>query len=119
MKKLGKDIPKWKIIRRVKFIYENKSLLIKSIDLDGKPFSIFKKVVVKDKKTEILIEEPFTYKQELSKLFDVILHFHSYYNEPELKLTLELDKLKFKIYILEYDPYKCLWDDAYAIEEFK
>jgi hypothetical protein len=49
MRKLSLDIPRWKIIRRIKFIYENHSLKIKSLDLDGKPFSICKKVIIFDK----------------------------------------------------------------------
>ena len=119
MRKLSLDIPRWKIIRRIKFIYENHSLKIKSLDLDGKPFSICKKVVILDKKQTTLTDEPFIYKEknELSKIFDVILHFHAYYKEPELKISLEKDKLKNMIYILEYDPYKCIWDDVYAVED--
>jgi hypothetical protein len=116
MIKLNKEIPKWKIIRRVIFILENKALLIKSIDTDGKPYSIFKKVVIQDKKSTVLNSEPFIFKDELGNIFDVILHFQGYYNEPELKLTLEKDKLRDKVYIMEYDPEKGVWDDVYAIE---
>ena len=64
MRKLSLDIPRWKIIRRIKFIYENHSLKIKSLDLDGKPFSICKKVVILYKKQTTLTDEPFIYKEK-------------------------------------------------------
>ena len=116
MKKLDIVIPKWKIIRRVIFVVENKMFLIKSIDTDGKPYSIFTKIVIKDKKSITINQEPFIYNGDLSKNFEVYLSFPGYYKEPELKITLEKDKLKDKIYIMEYDPEKCVWDDVYAIE---
>ena len=119
MIKLNIEIPKWKIIRRVQFILDNKVLLIKSIDSDGKHFSIFKKIIVKDKKSTELVKEPFYYKEDLSNLFEVVFYFQGYYDEPELKITVEKDKLKGITYIMEFDPVKKVWDDVYAVEENK
>jgi NAD-dependent SIR2 family protein deacetylase len=108
MNKLGIEIPKWKLVRKVVLKHEinhnQLSLLVQGVDRDDAnlPSSIFKKVAlsVDDEETFIGEEEPFIFKDiSLMGVADdrtghitanIKFHFRCHYQEPALKMECQI-----------------------------
>ena len=109
MQKLRMTIPDFLLTRRigverVKVEFKTKKekkegLLIRGLDVDGLPYSLFQKVVVdaEKQKTQILEKEPFVYVVDSlpeGGRIEVKLTFMGHYKEPELNLRYDLKDLK-------------------------
>ena len=114
MEKLKITVPEFKIIRRVgiKKIPKENKILLRGLDADLAPYSIFSAVEVSiQKKTLSLNKEPFEFSLSEAELssnttaVDVNLKFHGHYGETDCKMKVDLKNLseEEKVFLLTFD----------------
>lgn len=77
MSKLGIEVPKFKIFRKIEIRSFGNKIQVRGLDSLGNNFSIFKKVRFGDIEVD---KEPFD--AELNKAVEIELFFHSHFGEP-------------------------------------
>jgi len=119
MKKLDLQIPEFRLIRKVRIKVEDgvnhfKTLTVRGVDCEGRPYSLFTKVeVILPHHNEIISipSEPYEYASDfIPNNLTVRLHFQGHYNEPPYSLDLWINDMKERTYTLVFDPYQKTWD---------
>ena len=117
MKKLNIDIPDFILTRRLGIRQSKGEIIARGLDVDGSPFTLFKKIVI-NKDLE-LRKEPFIFKKPDKngpETVEMVLHFMGHYGEPPLKLDLlisELPESKDIVYKFDFSPKENKWINVY------
>jgi len=106
IEKLGLDIPKFILSRRLCVERTGDKVLFQTFDFDGTLSSVFSEVIINHHR---LTSEPFVYNNSSSTPLDVTFKFFGHYNEPNLDIKLLIPENK-NYYDLFYDPMTGLWD---------
>ncbi len=115
MKKLNIEIPDFVLTRRLGIRQNKGEIIARGLDVDGSPFTLFKKIVI-GKDLE-LKKEPFIFKKPQGHdSVEMVLHFMGHYGEPPLKLDVlisELPESKDIVYKFEFSPKEKKWISVY------
>jgi NAD-dependent SIR2 family protein deacetylase len=117
MAKLGYEIPGFKLIRHLKVTKLEEEgvskLLFEGVDLDGSPYSIFRKLKITTADSSVTCRKPpYRIKGDIYGDFTVKLYFQGHYGEPPFTLSFNVDELVSSVTIrLTYDPYTGQWSD--------
>jgi NAD-dependent SIR2 family protein deacetylase len=120
MKKLGLEIPKFKLTRRINIAdIGSGKLLVKGVDSNGSHYSLFKSVGIEfDCKAPPIMftKEPYGFAlPKDAKLLKIKLEFQKHYSEPNLTIEVPLAGLKSVTYVMMYDFEKKAWDTPISI----
>ena len=102
MKKLGYQIPTWQMKKRlnVALSKDKKNVEIMGVDSNGAPYSLFEKVDVSGLTTvaKDIKAAKMPYKialpEKKPKSFDITLQFMRHYNEPNMKIKVNMEELE-------------------------
>lgn len=129
MKKMEIQIPEFILTRRLsvkRTVFNKKEgILLKGIDKDNCPYSIYKGITVGiNKKYRKLDVEPFFYNDIAldfmkNEGIEVILEFHGNYGEPSYKIIIPIQSLKEEKeikFVLEYSPRLKQWVNCLELD---
>jgi hypothetical protein len=108
MQKLNIAIPSFILRRRLAIDFNKSQFVVRAVDFDNTPASIFPAIMVNGTKIE---GEPLIYKvPEDCKEADIILSFYGHYNEPAVNLKIGIKPVGTCYYDLFYDPMTGEWN---------
>jgi len=126
MRVLEMDIPTFKLYRQVRVTMddEGRRLTVDSVDVDGRPLSLFTRVAVAGHE---LKREPFCLSLKSPLPEEVVqvpiqLEFQGHYDEPDLTVNVPVSPGCSLMYAMYYNPMTGVWDepvrsDVMAVDE--
>ncbi|CDW73522.1 transcriptional sir2 family protein [Stylonychia lemnae] len=123
MKKLGYDIPEWRLQRRFQVSLEQRKsgdlIQVRGVDVNLSPYSLFTKVEAKDAQDKGLYtaakKEPFEVRlPDNCEDLKIKLHFQGHYEEPTYLLNLDMKEFRDNNYLMTYlmvfNPAEKVWE---------
>ena len=112
MERLGLEIPKFKLRRRVGISLQGPIVLVRGLDFNGAPYSFITKVVFANENKEFVVnKEPFVLNKERG-FTKIVLHFQGHFGEPPYQLEIDRNDLTNHEIVTEiaFDPFEQTWE---------